>query len=140
MKEKIILIRTGDVVTTENGRVLPLNRQESKGPNREVVKIEGLPGSNGRKWLSLSLLKEGKNQLELKEPSPRNYSSKDYELTDDEKRQIDELERQKTEIIDRARERFVPRPKLNVNVDKLSNEEKSDYIRQVEKYLESLRG
>ena len=43
------------------------------------------------------------------------------------------------EIINNAKQRYVKVPNLNINVDKLSHEEKLEHIETVQKNLESLR-
>ena len=58
----LVLTRKGVDVFHDKVK-LTVVAQATKGANKEVVKIDGLPGSNGQKWISLSTLKEGINNL-----------------------------------------------------------------------------
>lgn len=127
------LVRTGDEVYFE-GRKLVINAQASKGPNNEVVKIEGLPGSNGQKWLSLSKLKEGENEFECE---ARKFSkAQKYTLTAEEQEEVDRLQARIDEIIENAKSRYVPMPNLSVDPSKLSEEERLALIEQIKKYYQ----
>lgn len=95
-----------------NDKKLTIVKQESKGPGKEVVKIDGLTGSNGKKWLSLKLLQEGLNVIDDEQLKGR-VLSKGYQLNDDEQSKIDELNQkiddiqsQIDEIINQAKERY----------------------------------
>lgn len=127
------LVRTGDEVYFE-GRKLVINAQASKGPNNEVVKIEGLPGSNGQKWISLSRLKEGENEFECE---ARKFSkAQKYTLTAEEQEEVDRLQARIDEIIENAKSRYVPMPNLSVDPSKLSEEERLELIEQIKKYYQ----
>lgn len=99
------LIRRGAEVYTEEGKKLRVIAQATKGPNKEAVNIEGLEGSNGKKWIQLSLLQEGENSIECKATI---RESSGYVLTEEEKAQIADLESQIKAIKDAARARYVP--------------------------------
>lgn len=135
--EKLVLTRTGNEVFHESKK-LTIVAQATKGPGNEVVKIEGLPNSNGKKWISLGLLKQGLNELTCTardvtrhaQPAKRNYT-----LTTDEDAQVKALQAQIDTIIDAAKARYVARPNLDIDVTKLTPEEKAAYIEQVKKYF-----
>lgn len=105
-----------------NGRKLTIITQASKGEGKEVVKIDGLEGSNGQQFVSLSRLVEGMNEIECK---ARTYTSK-YSLTDDEQKEVNELQARIDEIIAQAKARFVPSVKKPIT--KMSIEELEAYI------------
>lgn len=132
----LILERKDDKVYY-NGVELKINKQSTKGPGHEAVYIADCPEAMGQKWVSLKRLNDGINEIECK---AREVSSNNkYRLTDDEKAEIDELQSRIDEIINNAKQRYVKVPNLNVNVDKLSHEEKLEHIETVQKYLDSLR-
>lgn len=125
MNTKLVLLRKGDEVFFEN-RKLTVIAQATKGPGKEVVKIDGLPGSNGKKFVSLSKLAQGPNELECeaKAVTSTGSSKRNYVLTADEQAQINELQAKIDAIIEAARARFVPEPDANFDVDKLTEAEK----------------
>ena len=95
-----------------NDKKLTIVKQETKGPGKEVVKIDGLTGSNGKKWLSLKLLQEGLNVIDDEQLKGR-ILSKGYQLNDEEQskvdelnNQIDDIQSQIDEIINQAKERY----------------------------------
>lgn len=105
--------------------------QASKGEGKEVVKIEGLPGSNGQKWLSLSKLQEGLNMFNDNDLAKRNYSTKGYELTEEERKEIDDLNSKIDAIIEEAKKRYVPPVKKKA--EDMTEEELLAYIARLEK-------
>lgn len=117
----LILEKTEDGVFC-NGRKLTINAQASKGEGKEVVKIEGLEGSNGQKWVSLSKLKDGINEIECQ---ARETNSKHYVLTTEEAAQVAELQAQIDAIIEVAKSRYVPRSK---KLEDMTIEELEAYI------------
>lgn len=147
--EKLTLIRKGMEVYY-NDHKLTINPQATKGPGREVVKIEGLPNSNGKKWISLNLLKEGVNEIECQAQVRTNHGTVNTfnrglyksRLTDKELEEVQILEEQKKElqkkiddIFAKAAEREQLKPDLNVNPEELSAEDKQKLIDQLQKYL-----
>lgn len=110
---------------------LTIVTQASKGEGKEVVKIDGLPGSNGQKWLSLSKLQEGLNMFNDNDLTKRNYSSKGYELTEEEQAKIDDLTSQIDAIIEEAKKRYVPPVKKKP--EQMNEEELLAYIARLEK-------
>jgi len=112
------------------GKKLTRVDQATKGPGNEVIKIEGLPGSNGAKWISLSKLKEGLNQVEVSGKQVTSTGS--YTLTPAEKEEVDKLQARITEIKDAARLRYQSQPK-KVDASKLSPEQLEVYIAQLRK-------
>lgn len=109
------LERINDEVFFE-GKKLTIVAQATKGPGKEVVKIEGLPGSNGQKWISLKRLEQGINEIQC-EAREVTVGAK-YKLTAEEQARINELDAEKNAIIERAKARYIP------NLDKL---EKMDF-------------
>jgi dsDNA-specific endonuclease/ATPase MutS2 len=110
---------------------LTIVAQASKGEGKEVVKIDGLPGSNGQKWLSLSKLQEGLNVFNDNDLARRNYSGKGYELTEEEQAKIDELTNQIDAIIEEAKKRYVPPVKKKP--EQMNESELLEYIARLEK-------
>ena len=120
-----------------NGVELKINKQASKGPNNEVVYIKDCLESNGQTWISLNRLKDGINEIECKGRVVTSHNK--YELTNEEKLRIEELQREIDEIKENAKKRYVERPNFNVDISKLSEEEKAEHIRSVERYIEFLK-
>ena len=115
------------------GIKLTIVTQASKGEGKEVVKIEGLEGSNGRKWISLSLLKEGFNTFD--DLKAKNMNNKKYELTQEEQNRINELQEEIDAIIELAKSRYVPsKPK---KVEEMDENELENYISKLEQILKS---
>jgi len=143
----LILTRNGNEVFYD-GKKLTINAQATKGPGREVVKIEGLHNSNGQKWVSLNLLKEGDNVLTCQardrsvtiHPSgTTTKSTKDYVLTDEETRTIADHQAKIDAIIATARTRFVPTPKIIADPSQLSPADLAEYTIAWERYLANLK-
>lgn len=127
----IILERKGTEVFY-NGTKLTIVAQATKGPGKECVKVEGLEGANGAKWVSLSKLKEGTNELELQ---ARNVTSAGaYTLTPDEAEEVKKLKARIEEIITGAKARYVAKPKLDVNVQDMTLEERIAKVEELKKY------
>ena len=116
---------------------LTIVKQSTKGPNKEVVKIEGLPEANGQKWISLIKLHEGINQIECE--AREVTSAQSYTLTADEKARINELQAEIKQIIDNAKARYVKKPNLNVDITKLTEQQRLDLIAQLQAYTDSLK-
>lgn len=136
----LILHRSGNVVKSNDGKILPINHQRSKGPNQEYVKIEGLEGSNGRIWLKLGLIEQGKNELTMT-TSVRGQGKtpkRQYELTLEESNQVKKLQSEIDEIIENAKSRYIPRPEIKQTIN-MTNEELTNYINNWESYLEQLK-
>lgn len=120
-----------------NGVELKINKQASKGLGNEVVDISKLNEANGQKWISLNRLQQGMNEIECK--GRVVTTSTKYELTNEEKLRIEELQREIDEIKENAKKRYVEKPNFKVDVSKLSEEEKLEHIRSVERYIEFLK-
>jgi len=125
------LIRSGLEVTC-NSRKLTVVAQATKGANNEVVKIEGLPGANGAKWISLSKLQEGKNEVETKGRDVTAHIT--YTLNMVEKAEVDKLQAAINQIKETARLRYEATPKFKP-VGDMNVEELEVYIA----YLNSLK-
>lgn len=114
-----------------DGKKLTINPQSTKGPNKEVVKIDGLEGSNGQKWVSLTRLEEGLNSIETTQRIVT--SSKKYTLTSDEQEKVDNLQSQIDSIIEVAKSRYVPNlsvKDLEKNTS-LTKEQKIEYLQKL---------
>ena len=120
----ITLIREGRDVFYEGTKLTRVD-QASKGPGNEVIKIDGLPGTNGAKWISLSKLKEGLNEnIEVKGKEVTNSGS--YTLTQSEKDEIAKLQKRIDEIKEIGRKRYqLTKPK---DLTKMSIEELEEYL------------
>lgn len=134
----LTLTRDGNAVFC-NGQALTINAQASKGPGKEVVYIEGLPGSNGAKWISLSKLQEGTNELhpkaQVRDGAGQKSSKLDYTLTEAENQEIAGLQKRYDEIIEAAKARYVPKPDLDVKIEDLSLDEKLAKLEEIKKYF-----
>lgn len=117
-----------------NGRKLTIVAQATKGPGKEVVKVEGLEGSNGQKWISLSRLQPGINKIECQE---RNVTlRKKYELTKEEQEEVNKLQAQIDAIIEKAKARYVEPINLNkIDPTKLSEDEKQALIARLQNMI-----
>lgn len=131
----VVLERKGNEVFC-NGQKLTIVAQATKGPNKEVVKIAGLEGANGQKWISLTRLVEGINEIEC---NGREVTTQKYTLTQEEKEEIESLQARIDEIINHAKSRYVAKPNLNVDPSKLTQEQKLALAAQLEAYLASLK-
>lgn len=120
-----------------DGVKLRINKQASKGPNNEVVYIKDCPEANGQTWISLSRLKEGVNEIECKGRVVTTPNK--YELTNEEKLRIEELQKEIDEIKENAKKRYVEKPNFKVDISKLSEEEKQAHIEQVQNYVKYLQ-
>lgn len=133
----IILERKGAEVYC-NGLKLRINTQASKGEGKECVLIEGLEGSNGQKWISLSRLHEGINEIET---SARKISSyQRYNLTPEESARVKELQSEIDSIIENAKKRYITKPNLNININNMTQAEKEAKAEELERYIAMLRG
>lgn len=137
------LNRIGNEVFYENKK-LTIVAQATKGPGKEVVKIEGLPESNGQKWVALSKLKEGLNELECQgREVTSSGGGRSYILTEEEQKRVNELKAEMDSIIEAAKARFVKRPKLLgmtpgqmlLAVSKMTDEEKKAAVQELEAWL-----
>lgn len=125
-----------------DGKKLTIIKQESKGSNKEVVKIIGLDGSNGQQYVSLSKLKVGFNEIECKARVTSNSTSNSKPtqsnilLTQEEKSKYDELKKQLDELVELGKSRYVPQPNP-FDYDLTSEESKLQYIEDLEKFIKS---
>ena len=123
----IELERIGNEVYCK-GVKLKINPQASKGPGNEVINIEGLEGNPGKKWLSLSLLKEGLNTFSDDKLQPKQVTNhQKYSLTTEEQAEVDKLQAQIDAIIAKAKERYVPK---KTKVQDMSIEELEAFLAQ----------
>lgn len=127
----LVLERRGNEVYC-NGCKLTINAQATKGPGKEVVKVEGLEGSNGQKWVSLIKLKEGINEIEC-QAREITHSVK-YQLTKEEQAQIDELQAQIDAIIEVAKAR------KELTLEDIKKLPVDQQIIELEKYIARKRG
>ena len=132
----LVLERKGSDVFC-NGQKLTIVAQATKGPGKEVVKVEGLEGSNGQKWVSLSKLAEGLNEIEC---NGREVSTNQrYTLTTEEKARVAELQAEIDSIIAQAKSRYVAKPNMNRDISKMSETERLALASQLEAYIASLK-
>ena len=116
---------------------LYINKQSSKGPNNEVVSIDGLPESNGQKWISLSKLKEGINHFECKgKVFTKTGSVGKYSLTEEEKKEVETLKNRIDSIIEVAKHRY---QKSTRKIEDLSVDELMELINSKKLELEKSR-
>lgn len=135
----LVLERRGFEVFFE-GRKLTVIAQASKGAGKEVVKIDGLPGSNGQKFVSLSKLVEGYNELDCQAKATTKQAPKQqYVLTAEEQAQVDELQAQIgglqaqiDAIIDAARARYIPNIDLSCDISQMSDAQREAMATQLE--------
>lgn len=132
----LVLERKGNEVYCQ-GRKLTIVAQATKGPNKEVVSIKGLEGSNGQKWVSLTRLSEGLNEIECN--AREVASTQRYSLTEDEKARVAELQGQIDAIINAAKARYVAKPNLNVDPSKMSETDRLTLASQLEAYIATLK-
>lgn len=139
------LKRIGDEVYCGEKK-LTIVKQSSKGENKEVVKVDGLDGSNGVKYISLKKFVEGENIFNDIDLVKREIAPK-YELTPDEQKEVDEYTHQIEEyqskidsIIEIAKQRFVPPTKsskkspqqsLEKIVEKMGKEKAIEYLKSL---------
>lgn len=129
----LVLTRKGADVY-HNDVKLTIVAQATKGKGKEVVKIDGLEGSNGQKWVSLSRLVEGDNEIECK--AREVSTSQRYTLTDDEKAEVEELQARIDEIIAKAKARYVaPIDLRKIDTNKMTDEQREAVIKELEKFI-----
>lgn len=126
------LTRKGNEVFFE-GKKLTIVPQATKGPNKEVVKIAGLEGSNGQKWYALAKLKEGENEVEC-QGREVVVTGKAYQLTEEESKKVKDLQAQIDAIIEAAKARYVAKPKLDVDPSKMTQTEREAKMAELKKY------
>lgn len=136
----ITLERKGNEVFYK-GKKLTIVPQATKGPNKEVVKIEGLEGSNGQKWISLAKLKEGSNDIECVAREVTSTNVGGYAYTEEEAKRVKELEAELAEIKARAKERYVAKPKLlsEADIAKMDDKAKDEYAQKLMAYIQSVK-
>lgn len=127
----LVLERKGNEVYCD-GRKLTVVAQASKGPGKECVSIKGLEGSNGQKWVSLSRLAEGLNEIECTAREVK--SSQKYTLTAEEAQEVKELQARIDEIVAAAKARYVKKPSLDVDPSKMTEEERQAKIAELVAY------
>lgn len=132
----LVLERKGNEVFC-NGCKLTINPQASKGPGKEVVKVEGLEGSNGQKWVSLARLKEGINNIETQGREISSYQR--YTLTQEEKDEIKMHQDAIDKIIEVAKSRFVVKPNFKLDPTKMTEEQREAEVAKLEAYLRMLK-
>lgn len=127
----LVLERRGDCVYHE-GRKLTIVKQASKGENQEVVKIEGLPGSNGCKWKYLKKLQEGENIIPDEELVSRNTGSS-LRLTVEEQARIAELQKE----IDAIKENARKRSSKPTKIEDMNAAELQEYVAKLQELLKT---
>lgn len=137
---KLVLVRKENEVFCD-GRKLTIIAQATKGPGKEVVKIDGLVGSNGQKFVSLSKLAQGENVLECtaKATTGTGSSKRNYVLTTEEQAEVNELQARIDAIIEAAKARYVPAVDLNCDITQMSQEDKLAKAAQLEALIARLK-
>lgn len=117
-----------------NGKKLTIVAQASKGPGNEVVKIDGLEGSNGQKWISLSKLHQGENDFFTQ--AREIVATQSYRLNEEEANEVKALQAKIDVIINNAKSRYVAKPKLDdiAKIKDMSKEDKERAIAEIAKY------
>jgi hypothetical protein len=122
----------------EKGQELTINAQATKGAGKEVVDIEGLAGSNGQKWLSLTKIKEGLNEfnsLKGREVTSTG-ATRAYTLTEAEKAEVKKHQDAIDKIIEAAKARYVPVPVIKgIDPSAMTELQKLEKIIELKKYL-----
>lgn len=142
--EKLVLNRKGNEVYFGEKKLTRVD-QATKGTGKEVIKIEGLPNSNGQKWVSLATLVEGENELTCRARdvtitnASRTKVEPGYILNPDEVQKVAGLQAQIDAIIEVAKKRFVPTPKLSTDPSKLTEAERDALIANTLRYIELLK-
>jgi hypothetical protein len=139
MEKLVVELKGRDLY--HDGKLLKRIDQATKGPGNEVFKIEGLPHSNGKKTVSLSILKQGINELECTASTATNRtpksasSKKEYELTHEEAVEIGVLQGQINDIINVAKARYVAKPDFSKDTSNMTPEEKLAFKAEIEKWM-----
>lgn len=137
------LTRVGNEVWSGEQK-LSINPQASKGPNNEVVNIAGVPGANGKKWMSLSRIKEGTHdytaaaKTQTQARGQNQFVTPSYTLTTSEQDEVTRLEQLKQVIINKAIERTKFLSKLN-DVTSIAEEDKDATMSRLEEILAELK-
>lgn len=121
---------------------LTIVAQATKGPGKEVVRIDGLEGSNGQKFISLSRLKEGLNTIECTAREVTTTTTQSYQLTPEEAAEVKKHKEAIEAIISAAKARYVARPKLLTadQVKAMPEAERNAYLDKLEAYVKSVKG
>ena len=136
--DNLVLMRKGQDVFFE-GRKLTRVDQATKGPGNEVIKIEGLPNSNGKKWISLGLLKQGVNEIACAAKAMTQHTQTAtpkqlYTLTVEEVATVKDLQAKIDTIIEAAKARYIPKPNLDIDPSQMTPEEREAKIAELVKY------
>lgn len=132
----LVLERKGSEVFCQ-GQKLTIVAQATKGPGKEVVRVAGLEGANGQKWVSLSKLVEGINEIECN--GREIATSQKYTLNEKEKARVAELQAEIDSIIANAKARYVAKPNMNRDITKMSETERLALASQLEAYIATLK-
>ena len=137
------LKRIGDEVYYKDQRLTQIKQSKTKdGKERpNVVIIDGLPGTNGQKHMSITKLVEGLNVFNDNDLKGREVN-KDYELTEEEQERVNELQGEIDDIIEAAKARYVKPIKVKKITDltKMSKSELEAEIERLNRILEEKRG
>lgn len=119
-----------------NGKKLTIVKQASKGAGNEVVKIDGLEGSNGQKWISLSKLQQGENDFFTQ--AREVVATQSYRLNEEETKEVKALQAKIDAIINNAKSRYVAKPKLDdiAKIKDMTKEDKERAIAEIAKYYD----
>lgn len=131
----IVTIEKNGLTIKVNGVECPVNKQASKGANKEVVSIKKVVGPQYQEWISLSRLQEGSQKIELK-PRKQVVLGAKYTLTKEELVEVDSLQSKIDEIIENAKKRYVP-TSINLKCDptKMTLEQRMAKIEELKKFM-----
>lgn len=129
----ITLTRKGNKVYFGE-KELTINPQSTKGQNKEVVSLKGIEGTNGQKWISLSKLKEGENNIECQ---GREVTSS-VQYLPEEVEELERLEKRIKEIKEKAKLRKPIKIDLNMDITKLNDDQKQSMIVYLTQHLDKL--
>lgn len=127
----IELEKINELEVLYDGIKLPIvDKNKPCGPSVDLGKL----GLNGyQRYIKISKLEEGPNQVELKEAKE---TTKQYSLTIEEKKEIEQLENRIKEIKENAKKRFIPKA---TKIEDMDETQLQDYIEKCNKLLENLK-
>lgn len=144
----LILKRYDDRIFNQDNKELKILSQNHKSGDNRTLIIKDEKNNNNREYLSLKKITQGINYIELSpKKEKRIFKSKEkYQLNDDEKNRIDEidnqikkLENEKNEIIEKSKSRYIDINDIsNIDISQLDDDKKSDIISKLENYINLL--
>lgn len=138
MEKLVVELKGRDLY--HDGKLLKRVDQATKGPGNEVFKIEGLPNTNGKKWISLSILAQGINEITCTASSATRLpqaktTKKEYEFTEEEAIEVGMLQGKINDIINVAKARYVSPPDFTKNPSTMTEQERQAQIEHIKNYM-----